>query len=241
MTRSLIAPCSLAVLLLAACGSDRSRTTGDGGRLGVDSGPCASGLTLCGSECVDLDTDNFNCGECGRACADSFCNAGTCDSSCGAGTIACGFRCCPDPPGCDPSGASCAMPPIDGGPPTSTCPTDPPADGAACAMPSQQCVWVRCETDGEVTATCEAGSWSVATTPCGEFECDLGSGTRCSGDQICVARIGGAFLVDCQENPCGTAAIEESCACEACGGTECTGVSGRTVSCNTCPSGMLCP
>ena len=232
---------SVVVLVLAACGgADRDRG-GDGGRVGVDSGGCPSGLTLCGGDCVDLDTDNFNCGECGRACADSFCNAGTCDSSCGPGTVACGFRCCPDPPGCDPSGTSCAMPPVDGGMTSPTCPTDPPIDGAACETMGQRCTWVRCDTAGVVTATCGTDGWSVSVAECGEFECDLDTGTRCSADQICVARIGGAFLVDCQENPCGDAAIEESCACAACGGSECTGVTGRTVSCNTCPSGMLCP
>ncbi len=120
------------------------------------------------------------------------------------------------------------------------CPAEPPASGALCSDEGRRCAWVRCETEGAVTATCISEAWTVETSDCGDFTCDLGTGTTCTGSQICVARIGGAFLVDCQDNPCGTGAIEESCACEACAGAECTGVTGRTVSCNTCSEGP-CP
>lgn len=77
----------------------------------------------------------------------------------------------------------------------------------------------------------------MTSTACGEFDCN---GMMCSADQICVQRIGGAFLVECEENPCGEAPVEPACACIVCGTFPCT-VDGRTVSCQTCPKGMLCP
>lgn len=61
-------------------------------------------------------------------------------------------------------------------------------------------------------------------------------GVVCPGDQLCVQRVGGAFLVECGPNTCGSGPIVPECACSVCGGAECT-VYGTTVSCNTCPSG----
>ncbi len=41
--------------------------------------PCATGLTRCGSLCVDLSSDGDNCGACGRACgAGDLCLTGQC-------------------------------------------------------------------------------------------------------------------------------------------------------------------
>jgi len=40
---------------------------------------CPEGQTLCGSACVDLQTDASNCGSCGHVCGgSSFCASGTC-------------------------------------------------------------------------------------------------------------------------------------------------------------------
>jgi len=43
---------------------------------------CASGFTRCGSSCADTQTDDYNCGGCGRVCflphANSHCTAGGC-------------------------------------------------------------------------------------------------------------------------------------------------------------------
>ncbi len=42
---------------------------------------CALGTTFCGSSCVDLDTDNNNCGTCGVACSvGNYCSLGVCQA-----------------------------------------------------------------------------------------------------------------------------------------------------------------
>jgi len=55
---------------------------------------CTSGLTLCGTVCVDLATDAANCGDCGVVCPEGqFCSSGTCATTCADGLIACGQSC----------------------------------------------------------------------------------------------------------------------------------------------------
>jgi hypothetical protein len=54
---------------------------------------CDAGTTLCGDTCVDLNTDRFNCGECGGWCAvaGNQCRDGVC--GCEDGTERCGPFC----------------------------------------------------------------------------------------------------------------------------------------------------
>jgi len=122
---------------------------------------------------------------------------------------------------------------------TPSCPADPPTDGAACSA-TQSCDWLRCTSSGHTAASCDGSTWTVSNETCGTFTCEGGasSGT-CTGDQVCRQDVGGAFLADCQANPCGDMPLEKSCACTGCAPENCT-ISGRTVTCNTCPSG-LCP
>jgi len=55
---------------------------------------CDSGLTLCGTVCVDLATDPANCGDCGVSCpAGQFCSNGACATTCAEGLTVCGQSC----------------------------------------------------------------------------------------------------------------------------------------------------
>jgi len=55
-------------------------------------GACAAGTTLCGNRCINLQTDNANCGVCGTTCTGgSACTAGAC--ACPAGQTYCGGSC----------------------------------------------------------------------------------------------------------------------------------------------------
>jgi hypothetical protein len=54
---------------------------------------CREGLMPCDGECVDMTSDDDNCGLCGRECDDMLCNAGECGTSCGAGLSACEDSC----------------------------------------------------------------------------------------------------------------------------------------------------
>ena len=59
------------------------------GSSGVVGGGCADGYTNCSNQCVDLQTDQYNCGRCGHACVSGVaCIRGKCggvDESGGAG------------------------------------------------------------------------------------------------------------------------------------------------------------
>jgi len=116
------------------------------------------------------------------------------------------------------------------------CPADPPTDGDSCDA-ALSCDWLRCASSGHTAATCDGSTWSVTSEACGSFPCE-GGGT-CTGDQVCRQNVGGAFIADCAANPCGDMPLEKSCACTGCAAENCT-IRGRTVTCNTCPSG-LCP
>jgi len=58
-------------------------------------GPCPSGQTACGGQCVNLQSDVSNCGACDHPCsANETCNGGVC--ACGTFTNGCptGYSCC---------------------------------------------------------------------------------------------------------------------------------------------------
>ena len=55
---------------------------------------CLGGSTQCGPSCVDLDSDNLNCGACGTACDPGMvCSVGTCAATCEAGLTDCSSSC----------------------------------------------------------------------------------------------------------------------------------------------------
>ncbi len=201
---------------------------------------CPTGQTRCGDVCVDLSTDGANCGGCGITCGDATCRAGACSTMCATSEVACGAMCCPTDVGCDATGAACA--PLDagrdGGPadayrPPPPCPTAVPVEGEACEELDQRCTYLECPGAGVTRADCHASGWILTMLPCESYACDFGAGgaATCTESQLCVARMGGAFLVECVDNPCGSGPIEESCACSICGATDDCQVDGLSVTC----------
>ena len=83
----------------------------------------AAGLTDCGTGCVDLWSDPFNCGGCGIACESGVCEGGTCfavnvDIGCVLPTVDCGFGCVDlwsDPFNCGGCGIACESGVCEGG------------------------------------------------------------------------------------------------------------------------------
>jgi hypothetical protein len=124
------------------------------------------------------------------------------------------------------------------GSPAPACPGTPPVSGASCTG-SETCFYEDCGGSGRTVARCANGAWSVETGPCTGVTCESQS---CSPGQVCVERIGGALIVQCAQNTCGTGAI--GCGClQSCAGTCTVGgsiQSGVTIQCNTCPSNT-CP
>lgn len=122
-----------------------------------------------------------------------------------------------------------------GGAALGNCPAAEPADGQACSV-AASCFYEDCAgSGGRAVATCSNGAWAVETGPCTGVFCQS---QTCAVGQVCVVRAGGALLVDCAANTCGSAAI--GCGClQSCAGT-CTVTgslqTGVTIQCNTCPS-----
>ena len=98
---------ALLVFAFAGCsdepvGSTPDSGKPDGGKLDsvavdsttVDVDICGAGTSLCGSSCVNLQSNQQHCGACGTACkAGEVCSAGKCALSCQTGLTACSGTC----------------------------------------------------------------------------------------------------------------------------------------------------
>jgi hypothetical protein len=125
-----------------------------------------------------------------------------------------------------------------GGSSMASCPAAAPVSGANCSG-AQTCFYEDCAGAGRTVASCANGTWTVQTGPCTGVFCQS---QTCAVGQVCLMLGGGALLVQCVDNACGTAAI--SCGClQSCAGSCFVGGSlqaGVTINCNTCTSN-LCP
>jgi hypothetical protein len=115
VTRSVLIASALLVSACSRSDLDDGAAALPGAGAGSDAGDtsCAAfGSTLCGELCVDLQTDDANCGACGRACAPGGgCVAGVCASAvCPSGFRICNGRCVDvrsDPANCGDCNAAC--------------------------------------------------------------------------------------------------------------------------------------
>lgn len=103
----------LIALLLLSCAPeapiDGSPDTGTDAAVELSDARCFPGQTLCAGACVDLQTDNANCGACGASCSASLgCEHGVC--SCLPGDTLCSDGCrdiMHDPANCGDCGHAC--------------------------------------------------------------------------------------------------------------------------------------
>ncbi len=222
-----------ALVALAGCGGDElpplfldgGSTTMDGG-VGPDE--CVDPMTVCGSQCVNLQTSARNCGSCGNSCsAGSFCDMGTCSSSCSGDQAQCGDSCvdfATDRDHCGRCDNGCREDQVCGG------------GSCVCATGQRDCDGECADLD-ENTAHCGAcGNACEADEACDdgtcrqfrETVCDDGNDDDADGQTDCQDRDCLGFSRDCD---CGTGGEmgEQSCQedgtfgeCRGCPAPECS-------------------
>jgi hypothetical protein len=96
---------------LATSGCQSCPDGNAGGSLYCHAASCATGESVCGGACSDLQSDRDNCGACGKACGDGMsCYGGQCAESCTGTETRCGGTCTDttsDPTNCGQCGMAC--------------------------------------------------------------------------------------------------------------------------------------
>jgi hypothetical protein len=174
-----------------------------------DVGGCATGETMCGGGCVDLQTNTQHCGRCGRACGDGeACTAGSCSATCAAPRRLCGtgetMRCVDlqtDAANCGACGMACSA-------------------GGACA--AGRCATATCMTNA---SDCNRNSADG---------CEVIHGTAAN---TCAAALNlGAF---CGDTACALFCPSRSLRVVATRtGTRTTWFRGRLNECSSCPASL---
>jgi len=200
---------------------------------------CATGLTSCSSQCVNLDTDPANCGWCGNSCdSDEVCTNGSC--SCPSYARLCSGRCRntqTDASNCGSCGTSCG--------------TGQSCVAGACVCPtgqlycSSRCRQIsvdrsHCGACGNACGTGQACVNGSCVCPTGSTNCsgrcrytisdhsNCGScGNSCSSSKVCTTGGGGS---SCQS----------SCASglTRCSNRDCVNLQTDFNNCGTC--GTVC-
>lgn len=174
--------------------------------------PCSSPLTCCDGFCVNLMSDDDNCGECGNACEEgSHCTMGVCPDVCGTEVCSVSQTCCndecvdttvdPDHCGecdnaCD-SGWEC----LDSVCEQTEC--DPPCEDGetCCSIPGGEPVCADLENDREHCGVCRNECDAVETCSegiCTETPCE----PPCGGDPYACCG-GTCYNLDTDMDNCG--------------------------------------
>ncbi|MDX2086415.1 MAG: EGF domain-containing protein [Kofleriaceae bacterium] len=171
---------------------------------------CAPGQMPCDDGCVDLATDDENCGMCGRACTGSSCLAGQC-----AGTGACAIN----NGGCDGNAACMEL----GGQVMCLCNPGFTGDGVncmACTMcSSTQFIATPCTPFADTTCAtcappCESGMFEAQACGPGDRVCALCS--QCTIGQYEVAPCGPTQDTQCGQCDFGCNTCQGPAACLEC-------------------------
>ncbi len=217
----------------------------------MDTGPmCAAGQTLCGTMCLNLASDDFNCGACNNRCpTGQRCMASRCtptSSGCTGGTTDCSGYCANttnDPFHCGacnnrcPTGQVCAgsrcTAMSDGGPPDTgsvTCPAGTTNCGGYCANTSNDPF--HC---GACNNRCPTGQ-VCANSRCGSGNMDGGgmvqdTGVTCTGGTTNC----GGYCANTQTDPFHCGMCNNQCpAGQTCAGARCSGTGSCTGGTTNC-------
>ena len=208
------------LFLLVACGDDDRPPEGDAGTgdgAVIDTGPvpCATGTTMCGTECVDTQSSRAHCGECGTTCgAGEACIDGACGVICPSGQTVCEGAC------------------IDASSDRRHC----GACGTACES-GEICVEGTCELSCPAGQTlCGTACIDTTSDPrhCGACDAACESGAVCS-ESMCAVSCGAdltdcsAACVDVQSSPLHCGACDNACPAPAGGAGLCMAGTCRAV------------
>ncbi|MDB4970464.1 MAG: Tryptophan synthase alpha chain [Myxococcales bacterium] len=141
---------------------------------------CKSGDQCCSMLCIDVASDIFNCGSCGRACSSAHvttagCNNKLCAPQCSSGWADCNHPISGTDDGCETN-------------------VNDVARCGACNAPA-------CNL-AHATPDCPAGACTVKSCNAGYFDCDAKASTGC---ECAGANLGGATPGCCPAGTCQTA------------------------------------
>ncbi|MCC6313810.1 MAG: hypothetical protein IT337_07330 [Thermomicrobiales bacterium] len=188
---------------------------------------CLDGQTRCGDECVDVFSNDFNCGECGNVCSDlgasMFCEGGFCrEPGCPAGTTDCGGYCADLATSADNCGG-CGIPCAAG----EWCNAGVCVSGAAQCEPGMTnchgvCVDLTANAEhcGVCDFACGAGEWcDGGMCAAAEFACG-GPGDVCATNDECCSGVCDGGVCAAPQFACGgpgdACASDDECCSGAC-------------------------
>ena len=219
-----------------ACGAGRACVKGE-----CVSG-CLDGLTTCSGPgadggslyCANIQTDNSNCGACGKVCGPGLaCKSGVCSTTCGGGDTL-----CPGPTGGDASGVAFC--------------SNLKTDRRNCGTCGVECTPGLLCSNGTCAVSCQANlvecggtcvdpnssrAFCGATPGCGA---NGGSaGTACADGNVCA---NGVCRVSCPGTQinCGGTCIDPQTSRTQCGATGACGAGGNGSAGTACAAGNVC-